>query len=426
VRTTAHGRAGSGRSLKTTPLEYDVEAIRKRFPTLEQSVHGHPLVYLDSAASTQKPVSVLEAMDRFYRQDNANVHRGVHELSQRATAGYEEARAKVASFLGATTPREITFVRGATEGINLVARSFLAPRLRPGDEVVVTTMEHHSNIVPWQLVCAEKGARVRAAPITDRGELDLEALESMITERTRLLGVVHLSNVLGTINPVRSIIETAHRKGVPVLVDAAQAASHLPLSVRDLDCDFLVISGHKMYGPMGIGALFGKLDHLETMAPYQGGGDMILTVSFEKGTTFAAPPSRFEAGTPHVAGAIGLGAAVDFLRELDPASIAAHETDLLRRGEALLTAIPGVRLIGTAPDKASILNFVVDGIHPHDLGTVLDQEGVAVRTGHHCAQPTMERFGLPATARASIGCYNTYQDLEALAAGLDKAIRMFR
>jgi len=398
--------------------------LRRDFPGLHQQVNGHPLVYLDNAATTQKPTAVLDALDGFYRRDCSNVHRGVHTLSQRATASYEQARETVRRFLGASTEREIIFLKGATEGINLVARSFLAPRLQEGDEVLVTAMEHHANIVPWQLICEEKGARLRVIPMDERGALILDDLDELLNERTRLLAAVHVSNALGTVNPVETLIAAAREKGVPVLLDGAQAAPHKPVNVEALGCDFYVFSGHKVFGPTGIGVLWGHLDHLETMPPFQGGGDMILTVSFEK-TTFNRPPQRFEAGTPHIAGAIGLGAALEYLEGVGLAKIAAYEAELLAYATERIAAVPGVRLIGTAPHKASVLSFVLEGVHAHDVGTILDQEGIAVRVGHHCAQPVMAHFGVVATARASFSFYNTRQEADALAAGLTQVREIF-
>jgi cysteine desulfurase / selenocysteine lyase len=407
------------------PEPFDVERVRRDFPILRQEVHGKPLVYLDSAATAQKPRAVVDAVAGFYLRDNANVHRGVHALSERATAAYEAARAKVAGFVGAGDPREVIFVRGTTEALNLVAWTFGRARVGPGDEVLVTEMEHHSNIVPWQMLCQEKGAELRVAPMDGRGELDLGELERRLGARTRLLAVAHVSNALGTVNPIRRIVEMAHARGVPVVVDGAQAAPHLAVDVGDLGCDFYALSGHKMFGPTGIGVLWGKAGHLESMPPWQGGGDMILSVRFEK-TVYAPIPHKFEAGTPHLAGAVGLGAAVDWLQGIDRAGAEAHERDLLAYGTARLLEIPGLRLVGTAPLKAGVLSFVLDDIHPHDIGTVLDREGVAVRTGHLCAQPALQRFGLEATARASLALYNTRAEIDALVSGLRRVKEMFR
>lgn len=407
------------------PVPFDVERVRRDFPILRQEVHGKPLAYLDSAATAQKPRAVVEAVSGFYLRDNANAHRGVHALSERATAAYEGARAKVAGFIGAASPREVVFVRGTTEALNLVAWTFGRARVGPGDEVLVTEMEHHSNIVPWQMLCQEKGAQLRVAPVDDRGELDLEELERRLGARTRLLAMAHVSNALGTVNPVRRIVQMAHARGVPVVVDGAQAAPHLPVHVGELGCDFYAFSGHKVFGPTGIGVLWGKPEHLEAMPPWQGGGDMILSVRFD-GTVYAQVPHKFEAGTQHLAGAVGLGAAVDWLQGLDRAGAEAHEQDLLDYGTARLLEIPGLRLVGTARSKAGVLSFVLDDVHPHDVGTVLDHEGVAIRTGHLCAQPVLQRFGLEATARASLALYNTRAEIDALARGLHRVREMFR
>ncbi|MGE8175747.1 SufS family cysteine desulfurase [Pseudomonas fluorescens] len=404
---------------------YDVERVRQGFPILAETIYGKPLIYLDSAATSQKPQAVIDAMSHFFSKENANVHRGVHYLSVRATEEYEKARAKVQGFLNAESVEEIIFVRGTTEAVNLVAQTYGKTQLRADDEVLITAMEHHSNIVPWQMLCEQTGARLRVAPINDAGELLLDELERLIGPRTRLLAVTHVSNVLGTINPIRRIVELAHARGVRVLVDGAQAAPHLKIDVRALGCDFYALSGHKMYGPTGIGVLYGRHELLESMPPYQGGGDMILSVSFEK-TVYNKPPYKFEAGTPNMAGAIGLGAAIDFLAELGPGAIAAHEQAVQAYATKALSTVPGLRLIGTAAEKVGVLSFVLDGIHPHDIGTILDREGIAIRTGHHCAQPLMNRFGVPATARASLGCYNTERDIDALVAGLAKVQEVFR
>lgn len=418
-------------SLQTLPKQldlaagYDVERVRHAFPILAEMIYGKPLIYLDSAATSQKPQAVIDAMSHFFLKENANVHRGVHYLSVRATEEYEKARAKVQGFLNAEHVEEIVFVRGTTEAVNLVAQTYGKAQLRAGDEVLISAMEHHSNIVPWQMLCEQTGARLRVAPIDDAGELLLDELERLIGPRTRLVAVTHVSNVLGTINPIRRIVELAHARGVPVLVDGAQAAPHLKIDVRALGCDFYALSGHKMYGPTGIGALYGRRELLEAMPPYQGGGDMILSVSFEK-TVYNKPPYKFEAGTPNMAGAIGLGAAIDFLGELGPEAIAAHERTVLVYALKALAAVPGLRLIGTAAEKVGVLSFVLDGIHPHDIGTILDREGVAIRTGHHCAQPLMKRFGVAATARASLGCYSNEHDIDALVAGLAKVQEVFR
>lgn len=404
---------------RTVP-RLDVEGVRSDFPILRQRVHGKPLVYLDNAATTQKPRVVLDALRNFYEVDCANVHRGVHALAERSTEAYAKARRTVQGFLNAADESEVVFVRGTTEGINLVAQSFGRARVGAGDEVVLTTMEHHSNIVPWQMLCAERGARLRVAPVSDDGEILLDELDTLLGPHTRLVAVVHVSNALGTVNPIRRIIEMAHAHGAAVLVDGAQAVPHFAVDVQSLDCDFYVFSGHKLYAPMGIGVLYGKARWLEAMPPYQGGGDMINRVTFEK-TTFKRPPSKFEAGTPNVAGAVGLAAALGYVTGLGLPRIAAHEAELLAYGTDALAAVPGLRLIGTAPEKAAVLSFVLDGIHPHDIGTVLDREGVAIRAGHHCTQPLMDRFGVTGTARASLGLYNTTAEIDTLVTGLHKA-----
>jgi len=400
-----------------TAARLDVAALRKDFPILGRPVRGRPLVYLDNAATTQKPQCVLEAILAYYRNDNANIHRGVHELSERATEAYEAARGKLRRFLNAAHAREIIFVRGATEGINLVAQSWGRTALGPGDEILLSHLEHHSNIVPWQMLRDERGAVLRVIPVLDNGELDLEAYERMLGPRTKIVAVTHVSNALGTITPVRRIIEMARSWGAAVLVDGAQAAAHLRVDVRALDCDFYVLSGHKVYGPTGIGALYGKAERLEAMPPYQGGGDMIESVSFER-TTYNALPYKFEAGTPHIAGAVGLGAAIDYLEQIGLEPIAAHEHELLEYATQALGEVPGLKIFGTARDKAAVVSFTLEGVHPHDVGTILDQQGIAVRTGHHCAQPVMERFGVPATTRASLAMYNTREEVDALVAGL--------
>ncbi len=415
----------SPRVAPVEPRPFDVERIRAEFPILASRVRGKPLVYLDSAATAQKPRAVIEAVERFYLEDNANVHRGVHALSERATEAYEGARAKVARFLGAADPREIVFVRGTTEAVNLVAWTFGRVRVGPGDEVLVTEMEHHSNIVPWQMLCQEKGARLVVAPVDDAGELRLDELERRIGPRTRLLAVAHVSNALGTVNPVRRISEMARARGVPVLVDGAQGVPHLPVDVRELGCDFYAFSGHKLYGPTGIGVLWGKAEHLEAMPPWQGGGDMILSVTFEK-TSYNRVPWKFEAGTPHMAGAVGLGAAIDWLSALDRPGAMAHEQALLAHAAEALGRVPGLRIVGTARRKAGVVSFLLDDVHPHDIGTVLDREGIAIRTGHHCAQPLMERLGVAATARASFGLYNTREEIDVLVRGLGRVREIFR
>ena len=406
------------------PPVRDLARLRAEFPILATTVRGKPLIYLDNAATSQKPRAVIERIERYYATENANVHRGVYELSEHATAEYEAAREKARAFLNAAATREIVFVRGTTEGINLVASSWGRPRLQPGDEVLVSAMEHHSNIVPWQLVCDERGAVLRVIPMNRRGELLLDDYARLLSDRTRIVAVAHVSNSLGTINPVADIVRLAHTRGVPVLVDGAQAAPHLKIDVRELDADFYTVSGHKMFGPTGIGVLYGKSEWLEAMPPYQGGGDMIKTVTFAK-TTFADLPAKFEAGTPHIAGAIGLGAAIDYLGSLDWPAVAAHERDLLAYATARLRDIPGVQLVGTAAHKAGVVSFVVGGVHAHDVGTIVDQEGVAIRTGHHCTQPVMDFFGVPATARASFAFYNTRADVDALVSALEKVRKVF-
>ena len=403
---------------------YDVERIRQDFPALRQQINGRPLIYLDNAATSQKPKSVIDAVKHFYSEDCSNIHRGVHELSMRATQAYEDARRKIRLFLGAASTREIVFVRGATEGINLVAQSWARPRLRAGDDIIISHMEHHSNIVPWQIVCEQTGAKLRVVPINDDGEFLFEDYERLLSSRTKLVAVGHVSNALGTINPIKRITEAAHAMGAVVLVDGAQAAPHMKLDVRDLGVDFYAVSSHKMYGPTGVGVLYGREELLDAMPPYQGGGDMIRSVSFEK-TLYNELPFKFEAGTPNIAGGIGLGAAVDYLEQVDLEAAAIHEDDVLAYATGLLREIPGLRLFGTAKEKAAVLSFTLEGIHPHDTGTILDQEGIAVRTGHHCAQPVMERFGVPATARASFGLYNTRQEAEALAEGIHKVRQVF-
>ncbi len=407
-----------------TVTSLDVSAIRKEFPILAQQMHGKPLVYLDNAATSQKPKCVIEALTRFYLMDNANIHRGVHELSERATQSYEAARGKVQRFLNAAKEQEIIFVRGATEGINLVAQTYGRTHVGAGDEVVISALEHHSNIVPWQMLCEEKSAVLRVIPINDRGEVEFDQFEKLLNRRTKLVAVSHVSNALGTINPVRKIINTAHGWNVPVLIDGAQAVSHMRVDVRNLDCDFYVFSGHKVFGPTGIGVLYGKEKLLEGMPPWQGGGDMIRSVTFEK-TIYNDLPYKFEAGTPNIAGVIGLGAAIDYLDHIGMDAISAYEDDLLEYGTRALENISGLRLIGTAREKAGVLSFVIDGVHPHDAGTILDLEGIAVRTGHHCAQPVMDRFGVSSTTRASLAFYNTREDIDALVAGIQKVKEVF-
>ncbi len=407
-----------------TPAPVDVERLRAQFPILSEQAHGHPLVYLDNAATTQKPREVIDALSRYYETSNANVHRGVHMLSERATAAFEGARAEAAAFLGAAHTHEIIFTRNATEGINLVAQSWGQVHLKPGDEVLISAMEHHSNIVPWQLACERTRAKLRVIPIDDRGVLDLDAFHRLLSSRTRMVAVSHLSNALGTVNPVADIATAAHAAGAAVLVDGAQAAYHRAVDVQALGVDFYVCTGHKLYGPTGIGVLYGTTAQLDAMPPFLGGGDMISSVTFEK-STWNVLPYKFEAGTPHIEGAIGLAAAMRFVRGIGFDWITAHESQLLAYGTEALASVPGVRLIGTAPDKASILSFVMEGVHPHDVGTIVDQQGVAIRTGHHCAQPVMERFGVPATARASLAMYNTTDDIDRLVAALHQVRRMF-
>jgi len=410
------------RDAKSGP--FDVERVRRDFPALHQKVHCRDLVYLDSAATSQKPQSVIDAVTRYYTEDNANVHRGLHALSERATASYESARQKVCRFIHAAETHEIVFVRGATDGINLLAQSYGRSRLKPGDEVLITHMEHHSNIVPWQIVCEQTGAVLRVAPIDDRGELVMGEFERLLTDRTRIVAASHVSNALGTINPVEHMVELAHRAGAIVLLDGAQAVAHGSVDVQSIDCDAYVLSGHKMFGPTGVGVLYGKTSLLEQMPPYQSGGDMIKSVSFQK-TTYNDLPYRFEAGTPNIAGVVGLGAAVDYLEALDTGAVRAHEDDLLEAATEGLSQVAGLRLIGTAARKASVVSFVLDDIHPHDIGTILDGMGIAVRTGHHCAQPVMEHFDVPATVRASMAMYNTRQDVDALVQALSKVREVF-
>ena len=407
----------------TEQVTIDVAALRAEFPALQQEVHDKPLVYLDNAATSQKPQCVIDAERAYYEHDNSNIHRGVHELSQRATRHYEAARDTMGRFLNAPSD-ECVFVRGTTEAINLVAHSFVRPRLQAGDEILVTEMEHHSNIVPWQLIAEDAGARVVPAPFDDDGALDMDAFAGLITDKTRFISVVHVSNALGTVNPVAEICRLAQERDIPVMVDGAQAAPHVTLDVQAIGCDFYAVSGHKMYGPTGIGVLWGKKAHLDAMRPYQGGGEMISSVTFE-GSTWNEVPHKFEAGTPHIAGAIGLGRAAQYLLDVGIDAIAAHEHDLLLYATQKMSALPGVRLIGTAPEKASVLSFTLDNVHPHDVGSLLDHEGVAIRTGHHCAQPVMDRFGVPATNRASFGLYNTREDVDALVAATQKVIDIF-
>ncbi len=413
----------AGREARPAPA-YDLAGIRAQFPILSRPVRGKPLAYLDNAATTQKPRAVLEAVRRYYEEDNANVHRGVHLLSERATRAYEEARVKVARAIGAADPHEVIFVRGATEGINLVAQTFGRQRVGRGDEVLVTEMEHHSNIVPWQMLCRETGAHLRVLPISDAGDLRLEELDRLLGPRTRIRAITHVSNALGTVNPLAEVVARAHHRGVPVLVDGAQAVPHLPVDVRALGADFYALSGHKVYGPMGIGVLWGRKALLEEMPPWQGGGDMILSVTFEE-TTFNALPYKFEAGTPDVAGAVGLGAAIDWLGGIGLPAVAAHERALIQAFLDGLRGFPEVRLVGTPRERAGVVSFVPGEVHPHDAGTILDRQGVAVRAGHHCAQPVLHRLGVNATVRASFAAYNTMADVEALVRALHEVKRIF-
>jgi cysteine desulfurase/selenocysteine lyase len=402
----------------------DIIEIRKDFPILDQEVNGFPLVYLDNAASSQKPIQVIESVGDYYRQDNANVHRGVHRLSQRATDAYEASREKVRDFVNAKSDKEIVFVRGATEAINLIAQSFVRPQLNVGDEILISHMEHHANIVPWQMLCEQTGAKLNVIPMTLEGELDLSGFDELLTDKTKILAFGHVSNALGTVNPAKEMIAKAHAKNIPVLLDGAQAVPHMVVDVQDLDCDFYVFSGHKMFAPTGIGAFYGKQDLLEEMPPWQGGGDMILSVSFDH-TQYNEVPYKFEAGTPHIAGAIGMGAAIDYMNAIGIDKLAQHEHDLLVTATAKLEALDGIRIIGTAKEKASVLSFMIEGVHPHDVGTIFDQQGVAIRTGHHCAQPVMQFFGIPATARASFAFYNTMEEIDALVGSIQKVQELF-
>ena len=403
---------------------FDVQKVRDDFPILQQRVHGKKLVYLDNAATSQKPQVVIDVLRSYYERDNANIHRGVHFLSERATEEYEGAREEIRSFVNAADASEIIFVRGATEAINLVAQTYGRGHVQAGDEVLITAMEHHSNIVPWQMLCEAQGARLRVAPISDSGEVLLKDFASLLGPRTKIVAAAHVSNALGTINPIKEMIRMAHREKIPVLVDGAQAIPHLSVDVRDLDCDFYVASGHKMYGPTGIGILYGKSALLDAMPPYQGGGDMISSVTFEK-TIYNKLPYKFEAGTPHIAGAIGLGAAVGYINRLGLGNIAAYEHGLLAYATEAVSAVAGIRLIGTAAERAGVLSFLLENVHPHDVGTILDREGIAIRTGHHCAQPVMQRFGIAATARASFAFYNTKEEIDALVDGIEKVREVF-
>ena len=404
--------------------EFDLLQIRRDFPALHQKVHGKPLVYLDNAATTQKPKAVIDAVSQFYSSDCSNVHRAVHALSERATNAYEAARRTVQQFINARSEREIVFVRGATEAINLVMNSFVRPRMKSGGEILISVLEHHSNIVPWQLLAEQTAARLVVAPINDDGELMLDEFERCLSSRTVFVALAHISNALGTVMPVREIVQMAHARNIPVLIDGAQAVAHVGVDVQELDCDFYAFSGHKVFGPTGIGVLYGRENLLDEMPPYQAGGDMIRSVTFEK-ATYNDLPYKFEAGTPHIAGAIGLGAALEYLRRVGIDRAAAHERGLLAYGTELLTAIPGLRMIGTARDKIGVFSFVLEGVHPHDVGTILDRDGIAVRTGHHCAQPVMERFGVPATTRASLALYNSKAELDALANGIRRLQKLF-
>ena len=410
-----------GRERSSAPL--DVARIREDFPILKERVHGKPLVYLDNAATSQKPQAVVDALRDYYLTDNSNVHRGLHLLSERATKAYEQSRVKAQRFLNAAEAREIVFVRGSTEGINLVAQSY-GHFIKEGDEIIVSAMEHHSNIVPWQILCESTGARLRVIPINHDGELLVDEYETLLNEKTKFVSVAHMSNALGTINPVKRIVAMARRRKIPVLLDGAQSAPHMAVDVRDLDCDFYVFSGHKLFGPTGIGVLYGRAELLEAMPPYQGGGDMISLVTFEK-THYNVLPYKFEAGTPHIAGVIGLGAAIDYVAEVGLGAIAAYERGLLAYATEALSAIPGLKIIGTAKEKASVLSFVLEGVHAHDIGTVLDREGVAIRAGHHCAMPVMQRFGVPATARASLAFYNTREEVDVLVKAIEKVKEVF-
>ena len=403
---------------------FDVDKIRADFPVLDQMINGKPLVYLDNAATSQKPQSVIDTLVNYYSTDNANVHRGVHTLSQRATDDYEEAREKVRRFINAEKDEEIIFVRGTTEGINLISQTFGRSCVSEGDEIIISSMEHHSNIVPWQILCQEKGARLRVVPVNDAGELLLDEYERLFTANTKLVSIVHQSNALGTINPAKEIVDIAHGHGVPVLLDGAQAIAHLGVDVRDLGCDFYAFSGHKLYGPTGIGVLYGKESLLEEMPPYQAGGEMIRSVTFEE-TLYNTLPNKFEAGTPNIAGAIGLGAAIDYVGTIGMDEISAYESELLQYGTDRLSSIEGLKIIGTADKKGSVISFIMEGVHPHDIGTILDADGIAIRTGHHCAQPLMDRFGVPATARASLAFYNTKEEIDVLVRGIDRVIEVF-
>lgn len=424
MSSVAKQQASASSVQRERAVRFDVERAREDFPILHQQVRGKPLVYLDNAATSQKPQVVIDAIRNYYERDNANIHRGVHFLSERATEEYERARGTARHFINAADSREVIFTRGTTESINLVAQTYGRKHVGAGDEILLTAMEHHSNIVPWQLLCEEKGARLRVAPIGDRGELLVDEFEKLLGPRTKLVALPHVSNALGTVNPVAQLVEMARRWNAPVLVDGAQAAPHAQIDVQALGCDFYAFSGHKVYGPTGIGILYGKAALLDAMPPYQGGGDMISSVTFEK-TTYNKLPYKFEAGTPNVSGAIGLGAALEYVESLGIGEIAAHEEEVLAYAMDAVSALPDITLIGTAPHKAGVVSFVMDGIHPHDIGTILDQEGIAVRTGHHCAQPVMQRFNIPATVRASFALYNTKQEVDALVRGIRKVREVF-
>jgi cysteine desulfurase/selenocysteine lyase len=410
-------------SIKVEP-EFDVAQVRAQFPSLNQQVYDHPLVYLDSGASAQKPDVVIDAISNYYRNDHANVHRGVHKLAERATDAFEGARERIASFINAESPREIIFVRGATEGINLVAQSWGQQNLKSGDEVMITEMEHHANIVPWQFICQQKNAVLKVIPMNDRGELLMDSFRDLLSAKTRMVAVTHISNALGTVNPVKEIVSLAHHVGAKVLIDGAQAAPHSKIDIDEIGCDFYTFSGHKVYGPTGIGVLWGREELLAKMPPYQGGGEMIRRVTFEK-SDFASPPYRFEAGTPNIAGAVGLGVAIDWLDGLGLGNVSTHEAALLEYATSKAKETPGMRIIGTAENKAGILSFELEGIHPHDLGTIFDRQGVAIRAGHHCAMPVMQHFSVPATVRASFGVYNTLEDIDALFRGVARAQELF-
>jgi len=413
------------KEIENITLPFNLNEIREQFPILKQIVNGKPLVYLDNAATTQKPVSVIETLTKYYLEQNANIHRGVHKLSQIATSEYEKARLTIKNFLNASSEKEIIFVRNATEGINLVASSYGRKNINEGDEIIISAMEHHSNIVPWQILCEEKKASLKVIPMDDNGELIIDEFKKLVNEKTKFVSVVYISNSLGTVNPVKEIIDYAHGYNIPVMIDGAQAAHHIPVDVKELDCDFFVFSGHKIYGPTGSGALYGKQKFLEEMPPYMGGGDMIASVTFEK-TIYNELPHKFEAGTPDIAAGIGLGAALDFVSRTGINNIAAHEKGLLEYAENKLASIPGLSIIGNAKNKSGVISFVLDGVHPHDTGTILDFEGIAIRTGHHCTQPVMKRFNIPATARVSFAVYNVKEEIDLLEKGIYKVIEVFK